>query len=238
MTPAEPRILAFPGRTVRLKLLTAEEIETQADLARVAIDAVFCFADGLCEPFSAELWLACCDTVLDDPLSEPEPFRQFWLLRQEALPPGVTIRPSWENEEITTTARLTVETVAEWAEAALRACDCNEDAHGCWRELAFPAVRVLLPAGLDVPAAGLPLGDGTGEIIHPVERRGSDIYASGPNFPSTLNAPLEIAVSNEAGLLTFVLMLHWSILAEPDSPGYAHVERALARLREQGWAPA
>jgi hypothetical protein len=147
-----------------------------------------------------------------------KPDRPFWLRRQEELPPGVEVRPTWKKQEIATIRRLTLATILEWAEMALGASGCNADAQICWQELAFSSFRVRLPDNIDVPPGGLHLKQGAGAMRHPVERRDGEIHVFGP-IATTLNAPLEVAVRNESGLLTFDLMLHWSILSEPGSQG-------------------
>jgi hypothetical protein len=234
---ADVRILEFPGRQLRLELVAPDEVETQLALARLAIDAVLCFADGLCEPLSVDLWLGCCDPVADYPLSDPEPALPYWLLQREHLPRGVDVRPAWESEEIAKARELTRETITSWVQTALAnaACGSESNAHACWRELAFRAFRLRLPDGLRVPPDGLRLKQGAGETIHPVEWRDGGSYVSGPMPPRTRRSPLELAVSNEAGLVTLDVALFWSILTEPGAAGHAAVQRSIDRLRVQGW---
>jgi hypothetical protein len=230
---SRPRILDSPEET-RLRLLASTS--DPAELAHLAIGAVFRFAVGLGEPLSAALWLACCDAETGLPSADGEPDRPFRVLRRAELPPGVDVRPLWEGEQVETAGTLTEESLGRWATAALAAdCGADGDLHACWQELALPVFRVRLPRIVDASSRGIRVAQGAGELVHPVEAREDGLHVSGPMPPRTLDAPIGVKIVNQAGLLTFDVALRWSLWAGPDAPGRADVDAALERLHALGW---
>ncbi len=234
VTDIDARLRSFPGAEHRLQLLALEELTTEIELARLGLDAVFVFAGGLCEPLSADLALCCCDSLTGYPLSDSAPSRPFWMLRCRDLPRGVQIRPAWEDEELDVTDKLTLDAVLAWLGRAINQ-DCPGDQTVGWREVLFRAARVRLPIGKDISGDTLPLRDGAGVIEHPVERRDDGLWVSGPIWPRTLSAPIELSLTNETGLLTFDVRCNWSVWADEDAPGFPEILLALDKVRGLGW---
>jgi hypothetical protein len=227
----------FPGKQVRLERIAPEGMRSQVDLARLAADALFLFADGIYEPVSMDLQVACCDPETGYPEAASEPHRRFWLFRLRNLPAGVEIRPAWTSEELVTVDRLDTAAILDCLEAPLRQ-DCNAagEEYVGWQEMLFRTARVRLPDPLRILGGNsLVVRYGRGSIEHPIERCGDARWVWGPLARKTLGAPIELKLGNEAGLLTFDIWLLWSLWSDEDGEGWKDVQRALGKLSNLGW---
>jgi hypothetical protein len=231
----DARLRTFPGAQQRLEFLAPEEIASEIEFARLALDAVFHFAASTWEPLSVDLWLSCSDADTGYPRNDSVPPRPFWLLSARELPLGVQVRPAWEDEQVDVADELTPNAILAWLGQALDQ-ECAERQTVGWRELLFRAARVRLPVAPDALADDiLLLGDGAGIIEHPAERRHGGLWVSGPLPPMTLRAPVELVVRNEAGLLTLEVSSNWSVWADEGEPGYDEIACALERVHQLGW---
>jgi hypothetical protein len=225
-----------PGSFVTLELAASDTADTQLDLVRLALDGIFLFGEGLCAPLAIDLAVACCEPETLYPLSDSEPETPFLLLCRRPLPPGVGVEPAWVDQRMETVDELSSVTVQKWLSGLLEQ-GCPGGDVVCWSELGVRATRVRLPPHFDR------LRDNTlhvrlrgGRADYPVERDEDGLWVSGPRRPTTLNAPLEIRVKNEAGLLTFALSIYWSVWADKHGPGREMIDTALARMRDREWS--
>jgi hypothetical protein len=226
----------FPGKQIQLQYLAPNEIETQLDLAKLALDQVFLLSENLFEPLSVDLWLTYCDPELNDyPLSEPTPPHPFWLLQHRNLPLGVEVTPAWEREIITVGDTLSQTPILDWIAVAFeQSCSGETEYSLGWQELLFRTTRARLPVQ-DMTGTTLCVSQGYGQIEYPVEHDKDSFWISGPRTNKTLTPPIDVRITNEAGLLTLELGLHWSLWTEPSEAGYFKVEQAIERLLAQAW---
>src|SRR5262249_48549619 len=202
----------FPGKQVRVEQINVKEKQSQEDLARSAVEALFLFAGRICEPVSMDLQVAYCDLETGCTMGDPTPHQPFWLFRRRDLSPRLEIRPAWNNEEVVTVDILRSASILESLKQPLGQ-NCNRE--GCeagWQEMLFRANCVRLPASMQTLAEEtLVVRYGRGTIEHPVERRGDGLWVCGPLARKTPTAPIELKLSNDAGLLTFDIWLLWSL---------------------------
>lgn len=229
------RILDYPGWGLRLKWLAPDEVASQIELARLALDAVFLFAEGLCEPLTVSLTLVCCEAEAGYTLSQPAPPHPFWTLRQSDLPPGLEIEPTRNDERVAVADKLTPESILAYTRTALEQ-DCEGDARVGWEEFRFDASRARLPFPADAVAGDTMLvGYGAGVIEHALEHRNDALWVAGPLSGKAMTAPITMRVNREVSLLTFNISVYWSVWGEEGAAGRADFDRAVGRLLDNGW---
>jgi hypothetical protein len=227
----------FPGKQIQLERIAPEGMRSPADLARLAADALFLFAEGICEPLAMDLQVACCDPAIGYPIGEAALPRPYWLFHRRDLPHDVELRPAWTAEEFVAVKDLDAASILDCLEGPLaQHCDGGSGGQAHWQEMLFRAACVRLPLPAHAVAENsLTVRYGRGRVEHPIERRGDTVWVCGPLARKTLTAPMELSLSNEGGLLTFNIWLLWSLWIEEQNEGWAQVKHALDRLSEEGW---
>ncbi|GII88908.1 hypothetical protein Ssi03_68980 [Sphaerisporangium siamense] len=233
----DARMRDFPGAVVRLESEAdvLQDPEDQTAHARYAVEGLLAFCDEFCEPVSMDLSLAYHERDFDYPMSDPVPPRPFHLLRAASVPPGVEVRPAWAGAKAAVVDELSVDTVTDFVARAL-----DQDVPGGgslgWYESAFRATRVRLPEPLGTRGF-VELQAESDAVRYPVERRGDGLWVSGPGPAGVLNAPIELRMTKESGLLVFEASVYWSLWAE-DGPGRSFVKDGVERMRGLGWTAA
>lgn len=206
--------------------------------AGLAVDAVGALGDGLFEPLSVEVELACWDTETGIVLDEFEPAAPFHQLRPATLPDGVMIRGIWVSTSVTRCERLGRAEILDWLAAILAQEDRpRPDTTIGWTQCIVETVRARLPEASVTAIDGVtvPVAYGAGVIDYPVERSAGGVWVAGPLARNSDTAPFEVAIGNESGLLSIDWSLNWSPWIEADGAGRADVEAATARLLALGW---
>jgi hypothetical protein len=201
----------FSGREIHFEYVSDG---APRELARLALEGFYLLATDFFEPLSVDLWLTCVEAESGYPVNSPKPDRPFWLLKRTDLPPDVSIQPAWEDEEVAETERLTPDSILDWMTGA---AEQNSSAGViAWRQLLFCAARVRLPRS---PGGGMEEGK----------------WIVGPLKDSSFPAPLEVMLTNEAGLLAIELSLYWSPWTDSYGDGKRTVDEAVERLLARGW---
>jgi hypothetical protein len=145
----------------------------------------------------------------------------------------------YANSIPTTVEQVTPATTLAWLTPLLAqdSCVCSADTLLSWHELLFNTTLVRLPTGVAPPSATkLPVQERQHTLAHPLVWRDNAAWVGGPVTPQTLNAPLELRLINEAGLLTLDITCYWAVWWAGDSPGRPLMQQTLDCLTTDGWS--
>jgi len=218
-------------------LVAPDDVDDQMVFAALAVDALLALREGLFEPLSVDVELACCDAETSYPLDEPRPAAPFHQLCLASLPEMVVIREVWNGTRVERRERLDRDEILDWLGAILAKQECPQpDTRPGWTQLLVEAVRARLPqATIDGDVDELPVAYGAGVIRYPVERVADTLWVAGPLATNYDTAPFEVRIINEAGFLSLDVSLNWSPWIDADGPGRPDVEAAVGRLSALGW---
>jgi hypothetical protein len=198
-------------------------------LAAPALDAMFLFAEDLCEPLAldAEMgWLE-LDTFFFH--GHPQPME--WRLARRQQPSGRD-RDTWPLPE-------SLELVDRIDRAAADRFVARASAHrsrfgsiACPALLAFAAVRARLFEPAEGDRLVLLRKEGSGSIEIQRDEGRAWVSAPGDGF---ITAPVEIHAKLTRELLEIHLEAHWSPWSQEGRPGTRAVEEAVARVAASGW---
>lgn len=230
-------IREYPAVQMRWEYLVPEEITTQQDFARLALQAVFAVIEGWCVPYSVDIALAYMDPEALFVFRDVAPEPQFIFLSAQEVPMGVGIKSSWVNAHELIVPMLTEASIQTHLDQALTELQNQQPTVTAgWVSLQFNALAVRLPpdaVSSDCPS--LKVDTVGGQMVHPLIQREDGSWVAGPLRPQTLTAPIDLMVTSDLGLLELNLNLYWKVWYDPAEAGYTEVERAGARLRELGW---
>ncbi|MEV6344297.1 hypothetical protein [Actinoplanes sp. NPDC051851] len=225
---------SFPGRLFRIETEPPDGTEFGMPAARTALSATFSLIRGLCTPLSAELSLCCRNTETGFPTATAPKYR-FRGLGASRIPPGMTIQPSWEDEEFDSTTEITEESIISWIDGLLSQ-ECAPNEHTDWTEITFRNTSVRIPAEWSGDLGDtLTLFYNRGSTQYPVDHDDLGCSIAGPRGP-VLESPIELSVTNDLGILSISLYARWSLWADEGSAGYQLISDATARVAEaDGW---
>lgn len=237
---AEVTVRDFPGRQMRLTMQAADEIKSQAELARTAVAAILAFGSGWWQPLSADLTLICCDPQFWYPLSDHPPHPQFRTLFAADAVASVQRQSAWEGAQERSVARISEATLVDWMIESLDAPCGGDGSDGTvvgWQELLVRSARVKLPDGVLVGSgrSELSVAAGAGISRVPVEWSDGVAWVSGPRAGRGDTAPLDLRVTHLAGAVTLDIFLHWSPWADVAGHGEQDVDAAVRRVQSLGW---
>jgi hypothetical protein len=225
-------VYPFPGRSETL-FLNIESAEI-AVVTRVALDALEALRPAWA-PLSVEAVLFALDG--DDPLTASlvdveHPHRQ---LIQTPAPAGVVINSMMTDPVVTEAPELTGPVIERWLENALHDV-APPGGHGEWEVLYLRAGRAWVgPAGWRGKEHQLRLHHDAGTVVAPIERTSSGAWLSGPREPASDQPPLDIRLTNRAGLVTLRLTRNYAHWIDANQPARQRLQEVMGRLLATGW---
>lgn len=232
-----PAMLGRLTDVLTLEQVAPGEEDDPSAFAALAVDAVERMA-GLLRPLAVEVTFACADRVSTYPRANPTPPRRVLLLVPEDLPDGVEPGSVYTDALRQVVPELDRATVLGAVDGGLdQACPGGDDLMTTWVDLLVTATEVRLPDATTARLGGageLTLAAGAGTVTAPVAARDGVAWVAGPRPARATQAPVEVAVRNEAGLLTLTVATRWSLWAW-DGAGAEDLRAVEAGLRAAGW---
>ncbi|HEY9905491.1 MAG TPA: hypothetical protein V6D43_24180 [Candidatus Sericytochromatia bacterium] len=226
----------FPGRSIRLKLLSPEEQEEDIQWAANVMD-VLDELGTVIQPLSADIMVGCRDRnlwLLDGSVDPPVP---HWFIQASPLPTGVIVKPGLVNARVSQASELSRKTLMDWIQEALQQeCPCAKTHQICWHELYIDATRARIAD--EVPFANrqsFVLDSDRGKFKFPLERRNDGLWVYGPIEELFTEPPFNLSIRNEEGALTIKILIHWSLWTQPNSASYSALNQAISQIVAKGW---
>jgi hypothetical protein len=237
---AEVRIRSKGRGFTPAEIDAPDDVDDELGYAEIAVDALFCLADGLFEPLAVSVALVCCSAEFGYPLDDPRPSAPFHQLRLATVPEVVGIPDPWNGLGVRRAERLDRAAVLDWFATLLTDRHCmQQDTTTGWSELIVNAVRARLPEvtgrGVEHGSDELPVSEGGGVIRYPVERIGNDFWVAGPLSGDSTTVPFQVRIVNNAGSMYLEWWQNWSPWIEEDAAGRPDVDAATRRLLALGW---
>lgn len=211
------------------------EVESDIQLAGLALSATEAFAGGWLEPLAWELYIACRDTETWYTDTNCVPPLAHWLLRKERVLPGVRVDTLYAAQVAETIDVLRPEAVEAWITEALRQeCPGAPGSVPAWSSLRSRAVRVKLPDELHMAGREtLGVDCYAGLIQIPLEREPGGVWVSGPLEDPGIGPPVELSLENQDGSLSIHIQGSWRLWLD-DNAGREQVDAAVARVLALG----
>ncbi|QIS09600.1 hypothetical protein [Nocardia arthritidis] len=226
-----PRLLESPGHGIFLRYDTQNAAD-DSEVTRIALRAIFDFAELFCRPLLIGLSTAYWEDDFDWPMNKPKPAAPYRVLRSARPPEGLEIRPLWADEQVTVAEELDYDTVSGFVANAV-----GSDPAGVrmnWDYLWVRASMVRLPSTSRLNEDGsISVQDRIWTLDHPVENLDGAHWVCGPRR-NTLDAPIEFQLGRQFFELSLRIAIHWSIWA-PGGSGHPRIHAGVETLRAAGW---
>jgi hypothetical protein len=225
----------YPGWQYRLtRFLGEQEAVTVAEEVGALVGAF----RSVVVPLAADIAVRCCDRELFLPEQDQTLAHPARRLRSASCPPGA--EPSSHHTEPVEVQRLDANTLQTHVREMLeQPCPEPDDYRACLTELRCWATRAWLggaPSGGDegeAPVLTLQGEQGTPEV--PSHREDDGLWVAGPVAPLASQPPVRLVFSQDAGMATFDVFVHWSPWTRSDSAAGAALRDALRRVEGRGW---
>ncbi|MEU4846418.1 hypothetical protein [Streptomyces gilvosporeus] len=229
-------MLDFPGFTIRLEREFEYSPSGHLDLADTALEAVFNFSSGLCEPLSMSLWSEYWMDDFDLPLDDCERESKFLMLRRHDAPEDARVRAYWVNGSEFEVGKIDKASSFRFVKGALQHQEGDRlDLPIGWQEIQFKSMLVRLPDNPHLDDAdSFRLGYGDGFVYQRVEKFNNASWVYGPVSPKTQYSPIEYRISREPEVLSFQISIYWSTWAE-NGPDHENIAGRVAALLDNGW---